>query len=69
MSRTGTIAKSALQLAQASPHTSGLQLALQRWRLCSASRAPFSAKANDGDDGKSLDCRITNAVGEHVCLT
>lgn len=68
MSRIGTIAKSALQLAKASSHTSGLQLALQRWQLCSASRVPFSAKANDGDGGKSLDFRVTNANGEHLCL-
>ncbi|DBB05726.1 hypothetical protein WJX77_001751 [Trebouxia sp. C0004] len=53
MSRIGTIAKSALQLAKASSHTSGLQLALQRWQLCSASRVPFSAKAYEGDGGEA----------------
>ncbi|KAL0020356.1 hypothetical protein WJX79_003045 [Trebouxia sp. C0005] len=53
MSRVGTVSKTVLKLQETSWHTSGLQLALQRWRLCSASRVSFSAKANDDDDGEA----------------
>lgn len=54
MGRLGVLRRTALRLQATSSCSCDLQLALQRWQLCSASK-PFSAKAGDDDGGKLND--------------
>ena len=44
--------KSGVRLQATSSHAYTLQVALQRWQLCSASRA-FSAEAGDNNNGEA----------------